>query len=138
MMDASRLATLHAAAFQTDRPWSEDEFSTLLASPHVWPIGNAKAALLARIIADEAEILTLATHPDHQRQGLARAALDSFHTMAAQRGAKSAFLEVAADNSAACALYHQAGYQQVGQRRGYYRRADGPKVDALVLRRPLP
>jgi ribosomal-protein-alanine N-acetyltransferase len=43
------------------------------------------------------------------------------------------FLEVAADNTAARALYAAAGYQQVGQRRGYY--AGG--IDALVLARPL-
>jgi ribosomal-protein-alanine N-acetyltransferase len=40
------------------------------------------------------------------------------------------FLEVAADNKAANALYAGAGFVQVGERRGYY--PDGG--DALVLR----
>jgi ribosomal-protein-alanine N-acetyltransferase len=43
------------------------------------------------------------------------------------------FLEVAAANAPARALYAAAGYQRVGERRGYY--AGG--IDALVLARPL-
>ena len=48
-----------------------------------------------------------------------------------------AFLEVAADNAAAQALYARAGFAESGRRRGYYRRPDGSGLDALVMQRAL-
>jgi ribosomal-protein-alanine N-acetyltransferase len=49
------------------------------------------------------------------------------------RGAAAMFLEVAAGNTPALALYAREGFAEVGRRRRYY--ADG--ADALVLRRDL-
>ena len=135
--DAATMARIHAAAYRLDRPWSHAEFSGLMDSPHVIALGDDRAFLLARIIADEAEVLTIATHPDHRRQGLAHALLARFHAAAQAKGAVTAFLEVAADNAPARALYLSAGYAQAGLRRGYYDRADGPAADALILRCPL-
>lgn len=135
--DADQMARIHAAAYRLDRPWSRAEFGALLDSPHVIALGDDRAFILARIIADEAEVLTIATHPDHRRQGMARALLQRFHQAARARGATTAFLEVAADNTPALTLYLAAGYAQAGLRRRYYDRADGPAADALILRRPL-
>jgi ribosomal-protein-alanine N-acetyltransferase len=47
------------------------------------------------------------------------------------------FLEVAEDNAPARALYAQAGFEEVGRRKGYYARPQSAAVDALVLRRRL-
>ncbi len=131
------MAQTHAAAYSLDRAWSLAEFQSLTDSPHVLALGDARAFLLVRIIADEAEILTIATHPAHRRQGLARALLEQFHKAAQQRGAAHAFLEVAADNLPARALYQAAGYTQIGQRRAYYARTGGKAADALILQRRL-
>lgn len=132
------MAALHAAAYRLDRPWTVAEFTALADSPHVLALGDHRAILLTRIIAGEAEVLTIATHPDHRRQGLARALLAQFHAMAQARGASAAFLEVAADNAPALALYRAMGYQPVGHRRAYYAREGAPPADALVLQRALP
>jgi ribosomal-protein-alanine N-acetyltransferase len=131
------MAGVHAAAYRMDRPWSLAEFASLTDSLHVIALGDARAILVARIIADEAEVLTIATHPDHRRAGLARDLLARFHAMARARGAVTAFLEVASDNSAALPLYQAAGYRPMGQRRAYYARPAGPAADALILRRDL-
>ncbi|MDX1821297.1 MAG: GNAT family N-acetyltransferase [Paracoccaceae bacterium] len=131
------MAAVHAAAYRLDRPWTEAEFASLTDSPHVMAFGDARAILLVRIIADEAEVLTIATHPDQRRKGLARALLAQFHAAARARGATRAFLEVAADNDAALNLYLAAGYRRIGLRRAYYARAATPAADALVLERPL-
>lgn len=131
------MARIHAAAYRLDRPWTYAEFSALLTSPHVIALGDDRAFILARIIADEAEVLTIATHPDHRRTGLGRALLDRFHKVVQAKGAVTAFLEVAADNTPAHRLYLSAGYAQVGLRRAYYDRSDGPAADALILRRDL-
>ncbi|WP_341211243.1 GNAT family N-acetyltransferase [uncultured Limimaricola sp.] len=137
MTEAQALAMTYAAAFPGERHWSATEFSDLLAAPGTILSGDALSFVLGRVTLDEAEILTLATYPDHRRQGRARAALEAFHDAARAAGADTAFLEVAEDNAAACALYAAAGYVQAGRRRGYYPRAGQPPAAALILMRPL-
>jgi [ribosomal protein S18]-alanine N-acetyltransferase len=136
-LDVDAMATVHAAAYQLDRPWTAAEFRGLTDSPHVLALGDTRAFILTRIIADEAEVLTIATHPDHRRKGLARSLLAQFHAAARARGATTAFLDVAADNAPAIALYLGAGYAQVGQRRAYYPRKNASAADALLMRRAL-
>ena len=136
-MTPETLARLHARAFTHPRPWTALEFASLLDSPHVFAVGDSRAFALGRVIADEAELLTIAADPALRRQGLGRAALAAFHAAATARGARTAFLEVAADNIAARALYDAAGYRRCGERPGYYRGPDGHAVDALLMARAL-
>jgi ribosomal-protein-alanine N-acetyltransferase len=89
--------------------------------------------VLARVAADEAEILTLAVAADARRQGHGASLLAHAMAAAAARGAAAMFLEVAATNEAARALYTAAGFGEAGRRARYY--ADGG--DALILRRTL-
>lgn len=136
-MTAAELAAIHAAAFADTRPWTEAEFAALLADPAHLLTRDGRAFVLGRIILDEAEILTLASHPDSQRQGQARRALAAFEQAAQAKGAAQVFLEVAEDNAAARALYAAAGYRQTGRRPGYYRTYSGQSVAALILSRAL-
>ena len=92
--------------------------------------------LMARIFAGEAELLTIATDPDHRRQGTASALLGRFLGEAAAFDSDIAFLEVAANNTAALALYHSFDFIERGRRPDYYKTPDGP-VDALVMSRAL-
>lgn len=136
--DPAALAITHAAAWPQD-PWSGETFARFLARKATLLTGDARAFVLGQVVADEAEIIMLATHPDHRRQGLARDALHLFLREAEARGATEAFLDVAADNAQALALYIGAGFRRVGRRAGYYPGG----VDALLLRRgqdvpPLP
>ncbi len=94
---------------------------------------EAGGFVLARAVADEAEILTLAVDPLLQRQGAGRLLLRAAMHGARQRGAAAMFLEVAPSNAAALALYGAAGFAQVGRRPRYYPGGG----DALVLRGPL-
>ncbi len=135
------MARLHAAAFTTPAPWRAESFTALLAEPSVFALASpcARAFVLGRALAGEAELLTLATHPDARRAGLARALLQRFEAEARARGAAEAFLEVAETNRAARALYAQAGWREVGRRPGYYREsATKAPVTALILRKTLP
>lgn len=135
-MTAAELAALHAAAFTRDRPWLAEEFASLLDSPFVHLLTRAGGFALIRTIAGESELLTLAVDPAHQRHGLGRALVQDWIT-ALPTDTTSAFLEVAADNKPARALYAATGFTQVATRRGYYARATGPAVDACILRRDL-
>ena len=124
------MAALHARCFTTPRPWRADEFAETLGMPGTFLLPRPNGLLVGRIILDEAELLTLAVAPEARRQGLGRALLSGFTTALRERGVASAFLEVAADNIAARALYRSENWQQCGVRRRYF----GPRTDAIVMR----
>lgn len=135
---AAQLARRHGAAFAPEtRAWSADEFGTLLASPHVYLVDSDHTFSLIRVVADEAEILTLATDQGHRRQGLAQTLLQTLEVQARDLGAARLFLEVSAANAAALALYDAAGFIEVARRPAYYRSPDGARHDALILRKEL-
>ena len=135
------LAALHATSFDT--PWNAADIAELLEGPGGFGVVvldemlTPAGFILARVIVDEAEILTLAVAPAARRQGLARALVEAVAGLARARGAASLFLEVAADNPAAIGLYKSTEFAEVGGRRGYYARKDGLPVDAVVMRRDL-
>jgi ribosomal-protein-alanine N-acetyltransferase len=140
--DAGALARLHMEDFS--RPWSAQEFETLLSQPVNFGFkalaAGAKAAdgfVLARLVAGEAEILTVAVARAARRRGLGRALMDAvLRTLHAQR-AEALFLEVDETNAAALALYRRLGFREVGRREGYYRGKGGAPTGALVMRRDL-
>lgn len=136
-LSAAQMAATHAAAFTQSRPWSEAEFAALLENPLILAAGDARCFALLRVIADEAELLTIATDPAHQRQGLARACIGGWEAGLRQRGTAEVFLEVAADNLPAQALYRSCGFANCGLRRGYYPRSGANAVDALLMRKAL-
>lgn len=130
---AEAMALLHAAAFPPPDQWSAAAFATQLALPHTFGLLDERGGFaLARAVADEAELLTIAVHPEVRRLGIGRALLASVLAAAARRGAETVFLEVAETNAAARALYAALAFTPVGRRAGYYTSAD-----ALVLRRAV-
>jgi len=129
--DAAVMAAIHRAAFPPAEAWGEDAISLQLAMPGAFGLLDRRGGmLLGRVVAGEAEVLTLAVMPSARRQGLATALLDTAIAQVRARGATSLFLEVATGNAAARALYGRAGFVEVGQRRRYY--SDGS--DAILLR----
>jgi len=137
-MTPETMAATHARAFaRHGRAWSASEFRDLVQSAHVFHCGDAHAFALGRVVADEGELLTLATDPAYRRCGLARDCLRAFEAHAAARGAASAFLEVAEDNAPARALYRAAGYVETGRRKGYYTTQHDKAVDAILLSKTL-
>jgi ribosomal-protein-alanine N-acetyltransferase len=128
---AAALAAIHAAAFPLGDAWGEDAISLQLGLPGAFGmIDEQGGMLLGRIVADEAEVLTLAVAPAVRRRGIAAALLRSAMARVRADGATAMFLEVATGNAAALALYRREGFVEVGRRRRYY--ADSS--DALVLR----
>lgn len=131
---AAVLAAIHAEAFPPAEAWGVDAISLQLALAGVFGLLDGRGGiLLARVAAQDAEVLTLAVRPGARRQGIARTLLRAAIAEARARGATALFLEVATTNVAARALYQQAGLGEVGKRRRYY--ADGS--DAIVLRMNL-
>jgi len=141
--DAPRLAKIHAQTFR--QPWSDDEFHALIVDDKVFGFiareeGNPKAPprgfVLARLVLDEAEILTIAVAPQSQRKGLGHALIDAALRYLHNARASMLFLEVDELNIPALALYRRLGFKQVGKRPGYYDTAAGRSA-ALTMRRDL-
>lgn len=138
-MTPEALAGLHARCFRSPPPWGASDFAGLLADPLAFLLVEGDAGLLlGRAVAGEAELLTLAVAPEARRLGLGRRLVARFLYQAQLRGAGRAFLEVAADNAAAIALYESSGFLSAGVRKGYYRDEGGQRIDALVMARDLP
>ncbi|HUZ14349.1 MAG TPA: ribosomal protein S18-alanine N-acetyltransferase [Caulobacteraceae bacterium] len=138
--DCAILAEVHAAAFETG--WNHADIRQLLGGSGAFGLvaeiedGRLAGFVLARVIAGEAEVLTLAVRAEQRRRGVGRALLAAAQRLAAST-AEAMVLEVAADNAGALALYEAAGYAAVGRRAAYYARRSGAGADAIVMRRPL-
>jgi len=139
--NASRLAGIARIAFQgREQEWSADDFIALGGPPHAAMIVDddfAAGLLILQMAADEAEILNFGVVPAARRRGLGTELLAAAETLAAGRGIRCVFLEVAVDNAAARALYAGRNYSEVGRRKSYYLRPDGSRGDALVLSKEL-
>lgn len=142
--DARLLPVIHREDFS--RPWSGQEFASLLTQPPVfgfaaWEVGRRDAGpagfVLARLAAGEAEILTIAVLRSMRRMGLGRDLMEAvLRELHAQR-AEALFLEVDEANAPAIALYRKLGFIEVARRPGYYGERGEAKSTALVMRRDL-
>ena len=136
--DVAVLTAIHAAGFSD--PWTAEAFAVLLTQPGVMALMHGAPAggfILVRAVADEAEILTIAVLPEMRRQGVGAALIAEAVRILGQGHTRRLFLEVAADNVSALALYESSGFSVVGQRAGYYARPAGA-VDAVIMARPIP
>jgi [ribosomal protein S18]-alanine N-acetyltransferase len=142
--DAAAVADIHDEDFV--RPWSAEEFATLLKERPVFGFGaratgRPRAPLagfvLARVAAGEAEILTIAVARTARRAGLGRRLMDAVLRHLHHLRAEALFLEVDEANHPALALYRRLGFREVGRRENYYDGAEGRKSSALVMRRDL-
>lgn len=105
----------------------------LVAEDRLWE--RLAGFLVARIVADEMEILNLAVDPGYRRRGIARRLLGEVLARAERQGAKQCWLEVRASNGAALGFYRALGFTESHRRWRYYR---DPVEDAVVCRRLLP
>lgn len=137
-MTPARMAALHRTAFSVPRPWSEAEFANLIARADTLVEVTDTGFALLRVTLDECELLTITTAPDARGQGIASALLTRLLVRAAGAGARSCFLEVAADNGPARRLYDRLGFRKVGLRPRYYRAPDGTARDAIIMACDLP
>ncbi len=140
--DADAAAELHSDAFA--RPWSAEEFATLLGQEGsfgfaVRRVGHPDAPpagfVLARNVADEAEILTIAVDKRLRGRGIGRQLMDAVLQHLYAERARCLFLEVDEENQPALKLYKRLRFEEVGRRPAYYSDRSGKRTSALVLRR---
>jgi ribosomal-protein-alanine N-acetyltransferase len=135
--DIEQVFAIEQASF--NMPWSRNLFlsefrsplvSSLLVSLDKTPDRTVTGYIVFWNVSDEMHILNLAVSPEVRRQGIARELLYAALKRARGRGAKRAFLEVRASNTAALAFYAGVGFTGTSLRRAYY---DDPVEDAIVM-----
>lgn len=117
-------------------PWTRGNFSDALESGYVCKVYEREGALLGYAVlmrnVDEAELLDIAIAAAYQRQGWGLRLLGEMKALAQAEGRQRLLLEVRASNVAAIALYHRAGFGQIGLRKNYYPAAQG-REDAILM-----
>ena len=129
--DAAPLAALHAACFE--RGWPEADFAEHIARDLVLTDPDRRSLLVMREGGGQAEVLTLATHPDARGRGLAKALMEE---AVRELAPPVLFLEVSEANAPAIALYTRLGFETFGRRPAYYKTESG-RVAALLMQKRL-
>ncbi len=126
--DTAHITRLEArAAFH---PWSEASVHAMLALPttRAWLFGS-DGYLVATVVSDVGELLTVGVNPEARRQGIGHALMGQLEDCWREEAVNTGFLEVRADNGPARALYARRGWRQTGTRVDYY----GPGRDAVQM-----
>ena len=91
--------------------------------------GTICGFVCARVIGNEWEIENVVVTAASRRRGVASGLLTELLGRVQREKGIAIWLEVRASNQAARSLYEKAGFQEVGQRLGYYR---DPSEDAVL------
>ena len=110
-----------ALAFQT---WNKKQFLSELHASYALCLVDEKNGMLAgyaifHLMGSDSELLSIATSPQFQRQGIASHLLtEGLNKLVAPDDA--CFLEVRQGNSPARTLYEKHGFVEYGERKNYY------------------
>jgi ribosomal-protein-alanine acetyltransferase len=134
--DARALARIHASAFP-HAAWTKGALVELFQMPGALGLmatgaDGPRGFVLMRRASDEAEIITLAVHLKTRRKGIAALLMQSAMQRLRDRGVTQIFLEVAANNGPALALYESLNFTRAGVRKGYYEEQD-ERIDAVLM-----
>ena len=139
LKDCDCIQTIEQAA--SPFPWLPDAIAIELSNPNGFNFlaqdDDGKTIcgfVFSIIVADELSILSLATHPDFQRRGIAGRLLGTTIERARERGAANAYLEVRSKNSRAIGLYQNFGFHVTSIRKKYY---SGDQDDALLMHKRI-
>ncbi|MBA3068290.1 MAG: GNAT family N-acetyltransferase [Hyphomonas sp.] len=138
--DAAAAAALHALAFADG--WSEAAFAAQFAAAGAVTLGLFDADGLAAFAlfqntAGEADLLTVATHPDRRNQGLARQLITRVMADLVLQAVTRVTLDVAEDNAPALHLYASLGFTEDGRRPRYYTAGRPAPVAAILMSKTL-
>lgn len=141
--DLNAVEAIMADAFDPrwGEAWTRNQVIGILAIPGVWltvaeQAGSPVGFALTRGVVDEAELLLLAVAPAARRRGVGAALLRGVVADCSDRKITALHLEVREGNDA-IKLYKNAGFTKIGERRDYYRGANGQSYSALTLHRKV-
>jgi [ribosomal protein S18]-alanine N-acetyltransferase len=135
-----------AASLPTAPHWTRSAYEAAISSlgepkRMAWVAvhsGEVIGFAIVRLLAPESELESIAIQASAQGRGFGSSLLSTIvqelKVARPETGVEQVDLEVRASNEAALGLYRQAGFRDIGRRRGYY--AD-PIEDAVLLRLDL-
>jgi len=140
-METDDLAEVMAVEVTTySHPWSESIFRDCLRVGYCCWVMELDGVVIGygvmSIAAGESHVLNVTVSPDYQGRGLGRKILQRLLRLAKDHHVDTVFLEVRCTNRIAQILYESEGFNEIGQRRGYYPGIGG-REDALVFAKVL-
>jgi ribosomal-protein-alanine N-acetyltransferase len=91
---------------------------------------------LTRHVLDEEELLLIGVKPVFRQRGLGTMLIEHLFAAARARGITRVYLEMRRGNPA-YSLYRNLGFEPIGERRKYYRMANGERIDAITFGRSI-
>jgi ribosomal-protein-alanine N-acetyltransferase len=145
-----QIMAVMAAAFdpQYGEAWTrrQVEDALLLGNCHAHLVAPCGSALtqgdliagfsLSRTGYEEEELLLFAVLPEYRRFGVGSSILKQLIVNAEARGAKRLLLEMRQGNPAE-QLYRRFGFHVIGERKDYYRKASGERINAITFAREI-
>ena len=121
------------------QPWSAASIATymekgntiFLVAKHEEKIAGYAAVMC---VLDEGNLVSIAVDEKYRKLGIASELLDIVYEEAKERGVTSINLEVRQSNTPAIKLYEKEKFEQVGQRKNFYKK---PEEDALLFLKKL-
>lgn len=86
--------------------------------------------LVLDCVPPDAELIRIGVRMEFRRRGIGRYLIAMALSDLAREGIRTVFLEVRKDHMAACRLYRNCGFQEIGKRRHYYH---FPPADAILF-----
>lgn len=135
--DADAVVEIQAGSPETSQWPKKDYESVGRDGSRGWVVdeaGSVTGFLIARLIADEVEILNFAVDQRMRRRGVGKRLLSEAMAWAGRNGAARAYLEVREGNQSGVEFYRAQGFRAVGMRPNYY---FNPPDDAILLAAPV-
>ncbi len=122
-------------------PWTRGMFIDALTHGNICKLYSVEKDIVGYAVLmtalDEVQLLDISIKRTFQRQGLGGKLLAALLAFARDNEFARIILEVRRSNIAAYALYHKAGFSDIGVRRGYYpaenNRPESNREDAIVM-----
>ncbi|HOJ93319.1 MAG TPA: ribosomal protein S18-alanine N-acetyltransferase [Dictyoglomaceae bacterium] len=135
--DIDEVDEINRLSFST--PWSKESFERELSSNRIakYFVAVYEDKIIGFvglwIIFQEAQITTIAVHPDYRGRKVGEKLLNFAIEYCVENHVKSITLEVRVSNTIAQNLYYKEGFKKIGVRKWYYK--DGE--DALIMVKKL-
>ena len=121
-------------------PWEPIAFKDCLSVGYCCWVGEKLGQIVAYGIvtvgAGESHILNVCISPNMQGRGYGRRLMAKLMEVAKSHRAEMMMLEVRPSNPKAIKLYHDLGFNEIGNRKGYYPAKKG-REDAIVMAKML-
>jgi ribosomal-protein-alanine N-acetyltransferase len=123
MDDVEQVCAVDALCYAT--PWHSGAYITELTNRHAtYFTAECRGQLVGYsgmwVVLDEAQITTIAVHPEFRGRRIARLLFHMLMESGRDQGATRASLEVRERNAPAIAVYRRYGFQEAALRRNYY------------------